>query len=76
MQKSSKNQRQRERNVLDMPVKSTLSRELESLLDDYELSYQVAGAVVWFRTEPTLASISELRSFLNELTDEIIKKEI
>jgi hypothetical protein len=75
MPKSNKTQNTKERNVLDMPVKSiSLSKELESLLDNYELTYHVAGAVIFFRSEPTLASISEIRSFLDELTEDLIQE--
>ena len=76
MPKSNPTLNMKERSVLDIPSRLTLSKELEGLLDNYETSYQCAGSVIWFRTEPTLKAISEIRSFLDELTDEIIKKEL
>ena len=63
-------------NPLDMPGKLTLSKELEALIDDYEFSYQCAGARVWFTKRPTLAALDELRDFIDELTDDLVKERL
>lgn len=70
------NQKPNERSVIDTPIRSTLSADLAALIDEYEFAYACAGSRLWFSKQPTLAAIAEVRSFLDELTDEIIKEQM
>ncbi len=66
--------KQSESSANDMPIKLKPSKDL--VLGDYSFSYRVMGALVLFNGPPTLEQIKKIRTFFDELTDQIIEEKI
>lgn len=59
-----------------MQIKSQLSKNSVDTLSEYKFSMHCLGALILFKDEPGIKQIDSVRSFLNNITDDILWEQL